>query len=66
MIVQLKITQSDIDRAQGGQPQIEHTEGVWVECPDGYNPAMITAEDIVCDDDITVVNAATAKAEGKS
>lgn len=46
--VQTSVTEQQLSDAQGGQGDCGD-EPVWVECPDGYDSSMITAEDILRD-----------------
>ena len=49
------VTPRQIAEAQGGDPDTySDSYTVTVECPDSYDPALITAADIVHDDAITV------------
>src|SRR5690606_14788336 len=49
------VTTEELVTAQGGIVQIGGDEIVWVECPADYDPEAITAEDIIYDPEITVV-----------
>ena len=53
--VTLALTHSDLDRAQGGQPQVEDDRPLRVRVPAEYDPAAITAEDVILDEAIVVV-----------
>jgi len=49
--VRLSITVSEVIEAQGGGP-VHDLSPVWVEIPDGYDPELIVAADIVHDPNI--------------
>jgi len=49
------VTVADLAAAQGGVGSEHYTDLVTVECPDTYDPAAITAADIIHDPAITMV-----------
>ena len=48
------VTSAQLVEAQGGWSIMPGSDLVTVECPEDYDPALITAEDIIHDPAITV------------
>ncbi len=49
------VTSGELIEAQGGWSTMPGSEVVTVECPDDYDPALITAEDIIHDPAVTAL-----------
>jgi hypothetical protein len=56
MTGQTTVTQNELTEAQGGYAPVLDNSLVTVECPADYDLATITAEDILHDDEIVMVD----------